>query len=358
LLRHLIIKLQGSNFMTHYYVFPFGENADDLTAIPDNTALDGSVSYNQGWTPPYEYNLDTNPAALPIPRGQMNQLFYDITLNIQQYQQYGVPYWVTGNTVEYPIYSRVYYNNLVYENQVVDNTATPGDDDTWNVISGSNASLPIGSIIDYAGVEAPSNFLMCNGNAVSRSIYVNLLSAITQLQDGTTTNGANTISGLTSTSDLYVGMSIEGSGIPVATTISSIVDGNNITISQNSTASDTVPIRFFNWGNGDGSTTFNVPDLRRRTTIGSQGSGSSVIGKATGEKGGVESHAILLNEIPNHSHSAASGDFLVNTGNAIQGGTDFGSLQVNTGNISGYSGQTNLSLMQPSAVVSKCIKYR
>src|SRR5690606_17695210 len=177
--------------MTHYYVFPFGENADDLTAIPDNTALDGSVSYNQGWTPPYEYNLDTNPAALPIPRGQMNQLFYDITLNIQQYQQYGVPYWVTGNTVEYPIYSRVYYNNLVYENQVVDNTATPGDDDTWNVISGSNASLPIGSIIDYAGVEAPSNFLMCNGNAVSRSIYVNLLSAITQLQDGTTTNGAN-----------------------------------------------------------------------------------------------------------------------------------------------------------------------
>src|SRR5690606_15501514 len=122
----------------------------------------------------------------------------------------------------------------------------PGDDDTWNVISGSNASLPIGSIIDYAGVEAPSNFLMCNGNAVSRSIYVNLLSAITQLQDGTTTNGANTISGLTSTSDLYVGMSIEGSGIPVATTISSIVDGNNITISQNSTASDTVPIRFFN----------------------------------------------------------------------------------------------------------------
>lgn len=119
----------------HYFLYPFGQNADDLTAIPDAPAIDGSVSYYYGWTDPYEYNLLTNPAALPIPRGQMNQLFYDVTLNIQEYQQYGVPAWYS--TISYPIYARVYYSNLVYENQVASNTATPGTDISWLVVSGN-----------------------------------------------------------------------------------------------------------------------------------------------------------------------------------------------------------------------------
>lgn len=122
-----------------YYVYPFGQTADDLTAIPIAAAGDGSVSYFAGWTDPYEYNLLTNPAALPIPRGQMNQLFFDITNNIQEYQQYGTPQFVPaaqnlGSPVPYPIFAKVYYNGAVYQNLVAANTAVPGVDNSWVII--------------------------------------------------------------------------------------------------------------------------------------------------------------------------------------------------------------------------------
>jgi microcystin-dependent protein len=344
----------------HYYIYPFGLNADDLASIPDNAAVDGSVSYYAGWTDPYEYNLVTNPAALPIPRGQMNQLLFDITLNIQEYQQYGAPQWVVGNTVEYPIYARVYYNNLVYENQVANNTATPGSDATWNIVSGNVGGLPIGSVIDFGGVVVPTDFLLCDGSAYSRSTYAALLASLVQGITCTTSNGLNTISGISSTANMYIGMPVEGIPIPGGTTVASIIDANNITISNTATASGSYLLVFYSWGNGDGSTTFNVPDLRRCTTIGSKGTGTTIIGNQTGQKGGTEAHAVGLNEIPQHTHDASSGDFLINTGTSIQGGTSFGSLATATGGITGYGGggQTDLSLMQASAVITKCIKYR
>lgn len=119
----------------YYYQNPFAISADDLTTIPTNAAVDGSVSYFAGWTDPYEYNLLTNPAALPIPRGQMNQLFYDITNNLQEYQQYGNPQWIPGNIFPYPINAIVYYNGLVYRNLVASNTVTPGTDSSWQSLS-------------------------------------------------------------------------------------------------------------------------------------------------------------------------------------------------------------------------------
>lgn len=117
--------------ISRYFPYPFAVDADDLTAIPNSSAIDGSVSYQDGWTPPYEQNLLTDPSALPIPRGQMNQLFYDITLNIKEYQEYGAPQWVVGNTVQYPVNAVVYYGGNTYQNQVADNTATPNTDSSW-----------------------------------------------------------------------------------------------------------------------------------------------------------------------------------------------------------------------------------
>lgn len=126
-----------------YYVYPFGSDADDLIPIPIPPAGDGSVSYFYGWTDPYEYNLLTNPAALPIPRGSMNQLFFDITNNLQEYQQYGTPQFVPaaqnqGSPLPYPIFAKVYYNGAVYQNLVAANEAIPGTDTTWVIVRPSN----------------------------------------------------------------------------------------------------------------------------------------------------------------------------------------------------------------------------
>ena len=62
------------------------------------------------------------------------------------------------------------------------------------------------------------------------------------------------------------------------------------------------------WGSGDGSTTFNVPDLRGRVTAGIDGSAGRMPDglDALGETGGSHQHALAVSEMPVHNHSAAS----------------------------------------------------
>ena len=357
---------------TYYYVYPFGQNADDLAAIPTNAAGDGSVSYYAGWTDPYEYDLIADPThALPIPRGQMNQLFFDITNNIQQYQQYGTPFWITASqngsvAFPYPIYARVYYGAQVYENQVAANTATPGTDDTWLLISAAATGVPTGTIIDFAGTVAPAGYFMCDGSQKNRVTYSDLMDVITLTQTGTVTNTMNTVSGLSNAlslmygvTTLYPGMPLEGTNIPPGTTILNVVDNNNITMSQNATGSGSVSIQFFSWGNGDGSTTFNLPALARKTTIGQGGTKSTDqfgIGSIVGQSGGQEGHVQTTAEMATHNHNIT-----------VKGSTPFASPIIDVDSSGNFTTNTNLvqnagssnafNIIQPSAVMNKCIKY-
>ncbi len=73
------------------------------------------------------------------------------------------------------------------------------------------------------------------------------------------------------------------------------------------------------WGIGNGSSTFNLPDLQGRTVIGS-GAGSGLTSRAIADSGGEETHVLTTPEIPSHSHVER-----VNTGS---GGTT--GVQVNT----------------------------
>jgi microcystin-dependent protein len=350
---------------TFYYIFPFGENADDLTAIPSNPAIDGSVSYHDGWTDPYEFDLNTNPSALPIPRGQMNQLLLDITTNLQEYQQFGSPNWIApsdngGVPFPYPIYARVYYLGNVYENQVALNVNVPGTDTTWLLISGNAQGVVVGQVIDFAGTVVPSGYLFCDGTAYSRTTYSALLNKISFTQNGTTTNTMNTLTGLSSTVDMYVGMAIEGTNIPSGTTVASITSGTAIRMSQNATGSATVPVTFFSWGNGDGSTTFNVPDMRRCVSMGSGGTPSTVIppgiGAVVGQGGGEEMHAQSFSELATHNHQlhvkGTAIPFLPSLDTNASGGYNLSTaFSENAG-----SGQA-ANIIQPSRIMKKCIKF-
>ena len=53
-------------------------------------------------------------------------------------------------------------------------------------------------------------------------------------------------------------------------------------------------------GSGDGSTTFNLPDIRGRVIIGASQS------HAVSSTGGEESHSLSSSEIPSHSHSVGT----------------------------------------------------
>lgn len=57
------------------------------------------------------------------------------------------------------------------------------------------------------------------------------------------------------------------------------------------------------WGPGDGSTTFNVPDLRGRLVLGA-GTGSGLTPRTLAATGGEETHLLTLSEIPSHQHNA------------------------------------------------------
>jgi microcystin-dependent protein len=55
------------------------------------------------------------------------------------------------------------------------------------------------------------------------------------------------------------------------------------------------------WGGGDGSTTFNLPDLRGRTPIGA-GQGPNLTNRTLGQTLGEETHILSKEEMPAHSH--------------------------------------------------------
>lgn len=54
------------------------------------------------------------------------------------------------------------------------------------------------------------------------------------------------------------------------------------------------------YGVGDGSTTFNLPDLRTRVPVGKNASGTFT---TLGATGGAETHTLLTAEIPSHTHT-------------------------------------------------------
>ena len=109
-------------------------------------------------------------------------------------------------------------------------------------------TLPIGSITAYGKETAPANWLICDGSAVSRSVYADLFAVI-----GT------------------------------------------------------------KYGEGDGSTTFNLPNLKGRVPVGldSDDTDFNTIGKTGGEKNVV----LTIDTMPSHGHIIpyspnASGDAL------------------------------------------------
>jgi microcystin-dependent protein len=58
------------------------------------------------------------------------------------------------------------------------------------------------------------------------------------------------------------------------------------------------------WGDGDGASTFNLPDLRGRTLVGA-GAGPGLTARTLGQSGGAEGAVIGSANLPAHTHPIA-----------------------------------------------------
>lgn len=96
-------------------------------------------------------------------------------------------------------------------------------------------TLPIGAIMPFGGGTVPDNYLLCDGQAVSRTEYATLFQTI-----GTA------------------------------------------------------------FGVGDGSTTFNIPNLKGRVPVGVDSTQTEF--DTLGETGGEKKHTLTANEMPRHNH--------------------------------------------------------
>jgi microcystin-dependent protein len=104
--------------------------------------------------------------------------------------------------------------------------------------------LPTGTVLDFCGASAPAGFLFCQGQAVPRTTYAALYAAL------------------------------GGASSP--------------------------------WGQGDGSTTFNIPDLRGRVSVGAgQGTYSGATNQVLAATGGEEKHVLTAAELVSHTHGVA-----------------------------------------------------
>ena len=105
----------------------------------------------------------------------MTQVLSSIKLPISTQAAIEIGTWPTGS---------IYYDSVTSSMRFYDGTS-------WSTVgSSSTIDMPIGSVQPWLGASAPSGWLLCTGQAVSRSTYSSLFSIVSTrfgTGDGTTT---------------------------------------------------------------------------------------------------------------------------------------------------------------------------
>lgn len=111
------------------------------------------------------------------------------------------------------------------------------------------------------------------------------------------------------------------------------------------------------YGNGDGSTTFGIPDLRGRIIVSpDRGANRVAANNALGQSGGEEKHTLTVNEMPAHTHPlGVNGTNTINDIALVTGlaQRNFGAVTIFMNPTGGDQAHNN---MQPYIVLNAIIK--
>jgi len=196
------------------------------------------------------------------------------------------------------------------------NNVTIWDAVTSSTGSGSSSSTAtgdgdlVGTVKPWAGMIAPNQYAFAYGQEISRTTYSTLYTAITSSQSVFCNSGSPILNGLSDTNNFWIGMSVEVSC--VAAGFSTVVSKttSTVTLAANANVTTNVTAIFYPWGRGNGSTTFNLPDLRGVVLAGNNIMGGVSASNLTtayfgttdpnssGALGGSQSKTLIASNIP------------------------------------------------------------
>lgn len=222
-----------------FFTIPFGEGGD-LTVVNDPVDPTGLVSFSQGWGADYQADPDTVPTAKDVNRASTNYLLNVITGAIRALQAVGVPEWITtadndGTPFPYEIGAKVRYSSnpgvvpwVYYVSTVDANISVPGATTDWQVslqFESSPSQALAGT--DFTTVMTPRRTKAAiDQGVVPLGVQVGMVAffAATAVQTGYLPADGSTVS---------------------RTTFAALFAYMGVT-----------------FGAGDGSTTFQLPDMR------------------------------------------------------------------------------------------------
>lgn len=225
--------------------------------------------------------------------------------------------------------------NLIWDQQT--SSQGSGGGGTTPTVGDGDA---VGTVKPWSGLIAPNAYVFSYGQELARASFPLLFSTLTSQQNVACTSGSPTLTGLSDTTQLPVGAAIESVCLNAGATVASTTI-STVTASSNAIISTTSSARFFPFGNGDGSLTFNVPDLRGRVLAGRDNMGSISANRLTsaatgfgsiatlGATGGNQSETLTVAQVPalsgttgnesaTHTHAYPSISVQIGNGGTIQ----------------------------------------
>lgn len=175
-----------------------------------------------------------------------------------------------------------------------------------NSISSTGDGDLVGTIKPWAGIQAPNQYLFANGQQLSRATFSALFTSITQSLGVICTSSSNILTGIGDTTQIRIGSSVETSCVIPGTTVVSKTS-SSVTLTNPSSVSINTFAVFFPFGNGDGSTTFTLPDLRGNVIAGRPNMGGILASNLTtscpniaaqGALCGTQSDTLIQNNLP------------------------------------------------------------
>ena len=221
------------------------------------------------------------------------------------------------------IYGEGTYRQIIKDandNQIADIVTASGGGGGGGGGSTGDGDL-VGTIKPWAGLIAPNQYAFAYGQELSRTTFNALYTAITYSTSVSCTSGSPILTSLSDTTQIAIGSNVELSCTAPGTTVISKT-AITVTLSANSSITGDVTALFFPWGNGNGSTTFNLPDLRGYAIAGRDNMGGVAAGRLTtayfnpggtsdpdalGAVGGNQLHTMTLLELVAHTHTGTTG---------------------------------------------------